>query len=369
MRSADDELAEIDNLGLRRRLRILESPQSPVVTIDGREMINFSSNDYLGIANSSILKNAFVEGIERFGAGSGASRLISGTHAPHRDFERALANFKQTEAALFFGSGYATATGAIPAIVGKNDIVILDKLCHASLIDGAKLSGATMRVFPHNDLTKLESHLRWAREQIGDAEGRTLILTESVFSMDGDVAPLSEIIQLKNEYNSLLLVDEAHAFGVLGPNGRGYAAMGTLSKAAGLSGGYLCSSKPWIDLIINRARSFIYSTAPPPALAAAASASLSLISGPEGDALREKLHINIRRFSETAQSAIIPRIIGENEATLAIADQLQNSGFLVPAIRFPTVPRGTARLRITLSAAHSEGQIDLLKNELTGLIH
>ena len=379
MRSAEDELAEIDKSGLRRQLRILESPQSPVVMIDGREMINFSSNDYLGIAHSSVLKKAFVEGIEKFGVGSGASRLISGTHAPHRDFERGLAEFKRTEAALFFGSGYATATGAIPAVVGKNDIVILDKLCHASLIDGAKLSGATMRIFPHNDLAKLESHLRWAHEQIGNGDGRILILTESVFSMDGDVAPLIEIVELKKEHDALLLVDEAHAFGVFGPDGRGYAAelgldsdidfqMGTLSKAAGLSGGYLCASKSWIDLIINRARSFIYSTAPPPALAAAASASLKLIYSSDGDVLRDQLRANIRRFSEIAESAIIPKIIGENDATLAVAKQLHDKGYLVPAIRFPTVPRGTARLRITLSATHSAEQIESLKNELTGLI-
>ena len=197
--------------------------------------------------------------------------------------------------------------------------------------------------------------------------------------MDGDIAPLIEIVELKKEHDAVLLVDEAHAFGVFGPNGRGYAAelgldsevdfqMGTLSKAAGLSGGYLCTSKSWIDLIINRARSFIYSTAPPPALAAAASASLKLIYSSDGDVLRDQLRANIRRFSETAESAIIPKIIGENDATLAVAKQLHDKGYLVPAIRFPTVPRGTARLRITLSAAHSAEQIESLKNELTGLI-
>ncbi|NNE91881.1 MAG: 8-amino-7-oxononanoate synthase [Verrucomicrobiales bacterium] len=369
VRSPKHDLDELDAQNLRRQLRVIDSESG---------VVNFASNDYLGLANDPALKAAFTDAIEKVGAGSGASRLICGTHRPHAEFEEQLAEFKNTESALLFGSGYATATGAIPAIVGKGDVVILDKLCHASLIDGAKLSGATMRVFPHNDLGKLESHLRWANEQVAGKKGRILVLTESVFSMDGDRAPLQEIVRLKQEHDARLFVDEAHAFGILGPRGRGLAAeldcdgdvdfqMGTLSKAAGLSGGYLCASRDWIDLIVNRARSFIYSTAPPPALAAAAGECLRLIGGKRGEEMRGRLFENISQFQADAESAIIPVVLGENETALAAADALLESGYFVPAIRFPTVPRGTARLRVTVSAAHSAEEIAGLKSALSRL--
>jgi 8-amino-7-oxononanoate synthase len=354
----EEELRQLDQAGLLRQLRPLESAAGPRVTREGRELWNFASNDYLGLAGDRRLVEAFKEGLSRFGAGAAASRLITGTLPPHVHFEQQLAAAKGTQAALLFSSGFATALGAIPAIVGKDDHVILDKLCHACLIDGARLSGATLRVFPHNDTERLGELLESIRAK---SSGRVLILTESVYSMDGDLCPLDRMVALKERYDALLLVDEAHAFGVLGPTGMGLAEqlglqqridfqMGTLSKAAGLSGAYLACSAVWRDLLVNRARSFIYSTAPPPALAHASSAALKLIRDEPG--LRERLFENLQRIDNTAKSPIIPRLIGENRAALAASTRLAEAGFLVPAIRFPTVPRGTARLRISLSAAH-----------------
>ncbi|HQZ28162.1 MAG: 8-amino-7-oxononanoate synthase [Verrucomicrobiales bacterium] len=377
MRDPVDELQILESAGLRRRLRRLESPQGITINLAGHgTCLNFSSNDYLGLADNEELKIAYLEHIGRYGGGSGASRLVCGTMAPHEDLEQRLAELKGTEAALTFTSGFAAAIGTLPALCGKNDFIILDKLCHASLIDGARLSGATLRIFPHNDLNRLESHLRWAAERV-QRDGRILVVTESVFSMDGDLAPLAEICDLKETVDALLLVDEAHAFGVLGPAGRGLGAalgvdtridlqMGTFSKAIGLSGGYICTTRPLVDLLVNKARSFIYSTAPGPALAATVEETLDFVSGPRGDRLRARLQTNREALSPGAPSAIIPLILGENDVTLAASSHLQERGFLVPAIRYPTVPKGSARLRLTLSAAHTSAQIDLLKDALAG---
>ncbi|MEM1442528.1 MAG: 8-amino-7-oxononanoate synthase [Verrucomicrobiota bacterium] len=378
MRDPSDELDDLEAQGLRRHLREVTSPQRTHVELgSGSDCLNFSSNDYLGLANSPDLKERFREHISRYGVGSGASRLVCGTLSPHLILEERIAALKRAEAALTFGSGFATATGVLPALCGKDDFLILDKLCHACLIDGAKLSGATMRVFPHNDVAKLRDHLKWARDK-ASPKTRVIVVTESVFSMDGDHAPLEDIVAAKNEFGALLLLDEAHAFGVLGPQGHGLAAekelessidlqMGTFSKAVGLSGGYVCGSRDFIDLLVNRARSFIYSTAPGPALSATVADALELISGEEGDRLRDLLWKNIRSFSENAVSAIIPKIIGENEAALQASRSLLDSKFLVPAIRYPTVPRGTARLRITVSAEHEESDIEALKNALAAV--
>lgn len=379
MRDPEEELRELETAGLLRRLRRIDSPQGRVVSIQGKaECLNFSSNDYLGLANDAELKSLYQTHIGRLGAGSGASRLVCGTMAAHLELEEKLAELKRSEASLTFNSGFAAATGTIPAICGKDDFVILDKLCHASLIDGARLSGATLRVFPHNDLGRLASHLRWAAEKRGPGS-RILVVTESVFSMDGDLAPLAELCDLKDEHDALLLVDEAHAFGVLGPQGRGLAAslglearidfqMGTFSKAAGLSGGYLCASRALVDLLANRARSFIYSTAPSPALAATIRDGLDLVSGTRGDKLRAVLSSHRERFRAGAPSAIIPLIQGSNEAALSASAALNERGFLVPAIRYPTVPRGSARLRVTLSAAHHPADVEALKMALAELI-
>lgn len=346
--------------GLLRGQRPLDSPTGVQVCRDGKTLWNFASNDYLGLARHPEIEAAFVEGVSKFGAGSAASRLVCGTLPPHRLLELALAEAKQAEAALTFSSGFATALGVIPAVVGKSDFVILDKLSHACLVDAARLSGATIRVFPHNNLGKLERLLASTRAKSPAA--RILVATESVFSMDGDLCPLREIVALTENYAALLLLDEAHGFGVLGEQGMGLAEqeglqpritfqMGTLSKAAGLAGGYLAASREWIDLLTNRARSFIYSTAPPPALAHAALASLALIRSAAGKELRAKLRENIALLSP-ALTPIVPRILGSNEAAVSAATRLEQAGFLVPAIRYPTVPKGFARLRISLSAAH-----------------
>lgn len=375
MRDPGEELRALEADGLRRRLRRIESPQGTRVDLAGHtNCLNFSSNDYLGLSGDAELKTAYQSHIARYGVGSGASRLVCGTMDVHLELEEKIAALKSAGAGLTFSSGFAAATGTLPALCGKGDVLILDKLCHASLIDGARLSGATMRVFPHNDLDRLERHLQWAAGQVG-RDGRIVVVTESVFSMDGDLAPLAEIVALKEKHGALLLVDEAHAFGVLGPQGRGLAAalgvesrvdlqMGTFSKAVGLSGGYLCASRAMVDLLINRARSFIYSTAPSPALAATVRDALDLVCGPRGETLRAELLANRHTFSLDTTSAIVPVIIGENEAALAASAQLLERGFLVPAIRYPTVPKGSARLRVTLSAAHRPDDILSLKRAL-----
>ena len=290
-----EQLKALRAASLDSHLREISSSQGPEIEIDGRRFVNVSSNNYLGLANDSRLRKAAIAAINEFGLGAGASRLISGTQSPHVRLERALAKWKGTEAALCFSSGYATALGAIPALVTKDDVILLDKLCHASLIAGAKLSGAIPRVFPHNNVRKLESLLEWARRE--HPGKRVLIVTESVFSMDGDRAPLRELVELKKRFAALLMLDEAHAVGVIGANGRGLAAeenvsddvdvkMGTLSKALGASGGYICGSRDLIEWLLNRTRSFVYSIAPPPAVAAAALAAVNFLSSSEGEKRR-----------------------------------------------------------------------------------
>jgi 8-amino-7-oxononanoate synthase len=373
-----DQLEELRARSLDRHLREICSAQGAEIDVGGRRFINFSSNDYLGLANDPVLRQAASAAIREFGVGAGASRLISGTQSPHVRLERALAQWKGTQAALCFSSGYAAALGTIPALVGKDDVIVLDKLCHASLIDGAKLSGAILRVFPHNRLAKLESHLGWARREHPDK--RVLVVTESVFSMDGDRARLRELVELKKCFDALLMLDEAHAVGVIGPNGRGLAAeqnlsddvdvqMGTLSKALGASGGYICGSRDLIDWLINRARAFIYSTAPAPAVAAAASAAIDFLLSPEGEERRlllwKKINLmhellprsELNKKASVVGSAIFPWIVGDEQAALDLAAALQSESFLVPAIRYPTVAKGSARLRITVTAPHKEDQI------------
>jgi 8-amino-7-oxononanoate synthase len=376
-----EQLDALRAQSLDRHLREITSAQGPEIKIGGRRLVNFSSNDYLGLANDPRLRESAIGTVKEFGVGAGASRLISGTQSPHVRLEHVLAKWKETEAALCFSSGYAAALGTISALVTKNDVIVLDKLCHASLIDGAKLSGAILRVFPHNHFGKLQSHLEWARRQ--HPARRILILTESVFSMDGDRAPLREVVELKKRFGALLILDEAHAVGVVGPNGRGLAPaenlsddvdvqMGTLSKALGASGGYICGSRRLIEWLINRARAFIFSTAPPPAIAAAASAAIDFLASPEGEERRlllwkrinlmhELLPVNgMNKKGGAPSSAIFPWIIGDEQAALDLASALQGKGFLVPAIRYPTVAKGSARLRITVSASHEEDQIRAL---------
>ena len=361
---------------LRHLLRTLDSPQDARVKVGGRMLVNFSSNDYLGLANHPAVKEAALEAVERGGFGAGASRLVCGTFAAHEDLEEILADFKRTPAALSFSSGYAAALGGIPALCVKDDVLILDKLCHACLVDGARLSGAHLRVFPHNDMDKLESHLRWAAR--AHPKARVMILAESVYSMDGDTAPLVEIVALKERYGAWLFLDEAHGVGVLGEGGRGLAdklgvagrievQMGTLGKALGAHGAYIAGSRALREFLINRNRGFVYSTAPPPPVAAAAARAIRIVMSEEGSQLRERLWRNIRDAGSRLglaglSSAIMPLIVGDEQEAMNCAARLLENGFLVPAIRFPTVARGTARLRITLSAAHSPADIRALAN-------
>jgi 8-amino-7-oxononanoate synthase len=374
-RSPGNELQGISSDGLLRRIQPLESGGGPSVMRNGRCLHNFASNDYLGLSIHPALTEAFIEGIKRYGAGAASARLVCGSLPPHQSLEAAVAEAKGTEASLVFSSGFTTAVGCLPAIVGSGDTVVLDKLAHASLIDGARLSGATLRVFPHNDIEKLDRLLTALRSK--DRDGRILVVTESVFSMDGDLCPLEAMVRVTESHDALLWLDEAHAFGVLGPRGMGLAAelglqdriafqMGTFSKAAGLSGGYVAASADWIQLLINRARAFIYSTAPPPALAHACLTSLELIRSEEGNVLRKKLRdqLILAGESDALPTPIVPMILGENDSALAVAHRLEELGFLVPAIRFPTVPRGTARLRISHSAAHDQETVLLLKQAL-----
>jgi 8-amino-7-oxononanoate synthase len=372
------QLDERRTQGLWRELRPLDVVSGVTVRSADREWINFSSNDYLGLAQSTEMQSALTAGIAKYGGGTGASRLVCGSHRVNADLEEALADFKGTAAALTFSSGFAVALGTIPALMGPNDTIILDKLCHASLVDAARLSGATIRVFPHNHLEKLERLLQTAK-------GRALVVTESIFSMDGDSAPLREIVELKARHGAWLLVDEAHAVGVLGPQGRGLAAalgvdqqvdlhLGTLSKAFGLSGGYLAASRQVIDLLINRARSFIYSTAPPVHLAHALGVILELIRSEHGDILRNRVRSHAQQThsllaaigitSPPVPGAILPVILGEASRAMAVSSRLRDAGFLIPCIRYPTVARGSARLRITLSAVHSTDQIAALGTAL-----
>jgi 8-amino-7-oxononanoate synthase len=377
-------LDEIRGQGLYRELRRVNSPQSPRITLDGNSLLNFSSNDYLGLADHPLLKEASIKAVEQFGSGSGASRLICGSLAPHHELESALAEFKQTESALSFSSGYATAIGALCALAGKEDVLILDKLVHASIIDAARLSGAKLRIFAHNDLNELEDILRWFRNRPAAETARrprALIVTESVFSMDGDLAPLREIVALKEQYGAWLMVDEAHATGILGPGRRGLAdelslsrqieiQMGTLGKALGSAGGYICGPRELTDYLVNRARSFIFSTAPVPAAAAAARAAVQLVQSSEGAARRDQLWSRVNQLKTSlaplgwdlsrVNSAIIPLVIGPESAAMDASAALRKAGIFVPAVRYPTVARGQARLRLTLTASHTTEDVDTL---------
>ncbi|HUI08227.1 MAG TPA: 8-amino-7-oxononanoate synthase [Verrucomicrobiae bacterium] len=376
MSNLDDQVgAELEQWGadgLYRTLRTVDSAQGARIVLDGREFLNFSSNDYLGLANDPVLKRAAAAALEKFGVGAGASRLVCGNLRPYEELERKLAAFKGREAALVFGSGYAANVGTIAALVGAGDVVILDKLDHASIIDGTRLSGAALRVYPHRNLKKLEDILR----QSGSAR-RKLIVTETVFSMDGDLAPLAEIVELKEKHGAWLMIDEAHATGLYAKNRRGLAeaagvedridvTLGTLSKALGSAGGFVVGSQTLIDGLRNRARSLIYSTALPPAIVAAAAAAVDLVMSDEGQQRRDRLWRNVSQMknglaalgvANQSRSPIVPIVIGDERATVEASKKLSERGIFVPAIRFPTVPKGKARLRVTVTAGHTSDDI------------
>jgi 8-amino-7-oxononanoate synthase len=378
-------LTTIREAELYRELRRIDSPQSACILHHGRKLLNFCSNDYLSLANAPQLKEAAIRAVDRYGAGAGASRLICGSLAAHHELDEALAQFKGTQAALSFSSGYAAAAGTICALLDRKDVVVLDKLVHACIIDAVRLSGAKMRVFAHNDLNQLEEILKWAQArmaaEIATRRPRTLVITESVFSMDGDQAPLKAIVEMKDRYGAWLMLDEAHATGLLGPTRKGLAEacsvnnrieiqMGTLGKAIGSAGGYICGSKPLIEFLINKARTFIFSTAPVPAAAAAATAGIQVIQSETGERLCRSLWAGINQLTQglalqaRAESAIIPIHIGPEQRAVDAATALLERGIYVPAIRYPTVARGKARLRVTLTASHTTAQVNELMTAL-----
>ncbi len=366
-RDLSEWLRQRDNEGLLRRRRTVESRDATILKVAGQTCVDFCSNDYLGFADDPITRKGAEEALRAWGSGAAASRLVSGDLAVLRTLEQALADWKQTEAALVFPSGYMANVGVITALLGQEDTVVLDRLAHASLIDGARLSGARLRVFPHNDVARLDTVLRKPRK------GRTLVVTESVFSMDGDRAPLVELAECCKEHNAQLLVDEAHALGVYG-DGRGCVAeagvagavdvvIGTLSKALGSQGGFVAGSGELIEFLVNNARSFIYSTGLAPAAAGAALAALREIS--EDRSRIDKLWRNVSRLrtllaglAVQGEGPICPVVTGTSDSALGLSRKLFDAGFLVPAIRPPTVPVGTSRVRITVSAAHTLEQIN-----------
>jgi glycine C-acetyltransferase/8-amino-7-oxononanoate synthase len=368
----EKDLQKIARENLFREISVLDTPSGPLMTLKGKNTLQFASNDYLGLANHPQLKQAALKAIEEFGVGAGASRLISGTLPPHHKLELTIAQFTNTEAALTFSSGYATNLGVIPQLAKTGGLILADRLCHASLIDACRLSRATLRVFHHNDVDHLHSLLRKR-----PTNRPTLLITEGVFSMDGDLAPLPELARLAEEFNAFLLVDDAHGTGVMGPTGRGSLEywgvesanvlhMGTLGKALGTSGGFMTGTKDFIAYLINTSRSFIYSTAPPPAMAAAAQAAIQLIQLEPGRRARlwqnrEHMYQGLKAMGchmTNTQSPILPIIVNDPRLTVEMSLGLQKKGIYIPAIRPPTVPKGTSRLRVTVSAEHSIEQID-----------
>jgi glycine C-acetyltransferase/8-amino-7-oxononanoate synthase len=360
-----ERLDELDSSGLRRRLRVVDGPQGPEVVLDGRPVLLLCSNNYLGLADHPRLRRAAADAALALGTSSGASRLISGSMSIHHELEDRLAEFEGTEAALLFGSGYLANTGAIAALARRGEVVFSDELNHASIIDGCRLAGAETFVYRHCDTDHLEWGLRRA------AGSGALIVTDGVFSMDGDIAPLDELAILARRHGCRLMVDEAHATGCLGPGGRGSVAaagltdevdliVGTLGKALGGYGAYACGSREMTDFLINTARPFIFSTAPPPPAVAAASAALELLA--ESPGLVERLRTNSADMREGlraeglspigSKTQIVPLVIGEAGDAMALCERLLEEGIFVQAIRPPTVPPGTCRLRLTVMATH-----------------
>ena len=370
----DDELALLAERGLRRTLSTHLGPQQVQIRVAGRDLVNFGSNDYLGLAADSRLSLAAARAAETEGWGAGASPLITGRAAAHRQLEERLAEFEGTEAALVFSSGYAANVGTIAALAARGDAIYSDDKNHASMIDGARLSRADVHVFPHRDARALEEKLRGG----GDYR-RRLIVTESVFSMDGDLAPLAELADLAERYDCMLLVDEAHATGVFGRQGRGLSEelgvedrvavrIGTLSKALGSAGGFVCGSAALVEWLVNRARTYVFSTALPPAVCAASMAALEIMCQEPGRRielrqraadLRETLRLQGWNLANS-ESQIIPLVVGEVNAAMHLAASLLEQGILAPAIRPPSVPAGESLVRISLSHAHTSEMVERL---------
>jgi 8-amino-7-oxononanoate synthase len=384
----EQQLEQLDSKGLRRRRRVTETPCNARVHVDGRAMLAFCSNDYLGLASHHRVSGALREGVALYGAGSGASHLISGHSRAHALLEEKLAEFVAPHLdmprALYFSTGYMANLAVLTALGGADVAVFSEALNHASLIDGARLSRSQVQVYPHGDVEALAKLLAASKAVT------KIVVTDSVFSMDGDLAPLASLLAMCEQYGAWLMVDDAHGFGVLGAHGRGALEhfalrspyliyMGTLGKAAGVSGAFVAAHETVIEWLVQRARPYIYTTASAPALAHALLTSIELISGAEGAIRRAHLQDLTRQFKRTLQlshwqhlaseTPIQPVIIGDNAQTMAAAADLQAGGLWVPGIRPPTVAAGTARLRITLSAAHTSEQVTQLANAVNALEH
>ena len=372
---AHKKLEEIERRGLHRSISETVREDGIFIERGGKRLLSFSCNDYLNLTQHPALKRAAVEAIERYGVGSGASRLVTGNHPLYAELEARLARLKGTEAAVVFGSGYLANSGIIPVLIGEDGLVLIDELSHACLWSGAQLSRGRVTPFRHNDMSDLERLLKTHRA----AHPRAMIVTDGVFSMDGDLAPLPEMAALAKTHDAWLMTDDAHGLGVIG-DGRGSTAqfgvqvplqMGTLSKAIGGYGGYLCASRSVIELMCNRARTLIYSTGLPPATVAAAIAALDLIEADPALSARpvEKAkHFTRLTNLPEAQSPIVPIIVGAEDKALAASSLLADEGFHVAAIRPPTVPKGTSRLRLTFTAGHPDAEIERLATLVRGRI-
>ncbi|GAW69066.1 2-amino-3-ketobutyrate CoA ligase [Geoanaerobacter pelophilus] len=379
MQTFAEELEALRAEGLYRSMRVVKGAQGSRVELDGKQVLMLCSNNYLGLADHPELRSAAVFGVA-FGVGSGASRLVSGTMELHDKLEERIASFKGTEKALLFNSGYAANTGIVSALVGRGDAIFSDRLNHASIIDGALLSRADLHRYPHRDTAALE---RLLRDKGGN--GRRLIVTDGVFSMDGDIAPLQDLVRLAKQYGALLMVDDAHGTGVLGATGRGSGElmgvmdgidihMGTLGKGLGSFGAYAAASATICEYLVNKARSFIFSTSLPPAVLAASIAAIELVDSPQGKELREKLAANTALFKEKlaqagfdtmgSETQIVPIFVGPADATMEFSKELLERGIFVQGIRPPTVPSGSCRLRCTIMATHEPAELE----EAAGII-
>lgn len=369
-----DHLSELRAKGVAPKLRVLDGEQKPVATFDGKEVINLSSNNYLGLTTHKALRKAALEAVRKYGAGAGAVRTISGTMQLHMQLEEQIAKFKNVEACVVFQSGFTANAGTVSAILGKEDVIISDELNHASIIDGCRLSKATIKVFKHKDIADCERVLK----ETVDWNGHKLLITDGVFSMDGDIAPLPELCDLAEKYNCIMMIDDAHSSGVLGRGGRGtvdhlnchgrvHIQVGTLSKAIGAMGGYVCGSRDLIDFLYLRARPFLFSTSHPPATAAACMAAFTLLDSPEGEKLVKKLWANTKFFKRelkkrgfkfgTSETPIVPIHVGDAAKAFEFSQKLFDAGVFAPAVGYPTVAEGKARLRAIVTATHKRDQL------------
>ncbi len=369
-----EQLKELREKGVAPKLRVLQGEQKAVCTFDGREVINLASNNYLGLTTHKALRKAAVEAAKTYGAGAGAVRTIAGTMQLHMQLEEQIAKFKNVEACVVFQSGFAANAGTVSAVLGKEDLIISDELNHASIIDGARLSRATIKVFKHKDVKDCERIL----QEHASFPGKRLIITDGVFSMDGDLAPLPELCTLAEKYDCIMMVDDAHASGVMGRNGRGtvdhfechgrvHIQVGTLSKAIGVMGGYVCGSRDLIDFLYLRARPFLFSTSHTPATAAACMAAFSILDSAEGEKLVKKLWKNTKTFKrelkkrgfqfKVSETPIVPIHVGDAAKAFEFSKKLFEAGVFAPAVGYPTVAEGKARLRAIVSAGHKKEQL------------